>query len=45
MKPGSNLFKDNIKLSIEFTIKITNDIVDKLIKTEETKGALMNMYV
>jgi ATP-dependent Lon protease len=45
MKPGSNLFKDNIKLSIEFPIKITNDIVDKLIKTEETKGALMNMYI
>ena len=34
MKPGTNLFEENMSLTIEFPLNITRQIVDKLIKTD-----------
>jgi ATP-dependent Lon protease len=34
MKPGSNLFEEEMSLKVEFPFKVTKDIVDKLIKKE-----------
>lgn len=46
MKPGSNLFENEMSLKVEFPFKVTKEIVDKLIKKEqENNSALWNMYV
>jgi ATP-dependent Lon protease len=34
MRPGSNLFEKEMALKVEFPIKVTRDIVDKLVKKE-----------
>jgi ATP-dependent Lon protease len=46
MRPGSNLFEEDMALKVEFPFKVTKDIVDKLIKTN-TSGisALHSLYV
>jgi len=46
MRPGSNLFEEDMALKVEFPFKVTKDIVDKLIKTnKENISALHNLYV
>ena len=47
MRPGSNLFGDQMTLKVEFPFTITKDIVDKLIKKNELSGhsSFNNMYV
>jgi len=46
MKPGSNLFEDEMSLKVEFPYNVTKEIVDKLIKKdEESFSALYSMYV
>ena len=46
MKPGSNLFEEDMALKVEFPFTVTKDIVDKLIKTEkDINSALYSMYV
>jgi len=35
MKPGSNLFEQEMSLKVEFPFTVTRDIVDKLIKTNK----------
>jgi ATP-dependent Lon protease len=46
MRPGSNLFEEDMALKVEFPFKVTKDIVDKLIKTnKENNSALHNLYV
>ena len=46
MKPGSNLFEEDMSLKVEFPFTVTKDIVDKLIKREkENFSALYTMYV
>jgi ATP-dependent Lon protease len=46
MKPGSNLFEQDMSLKVEFPFTVTKDIVDKLIKKEtENFSALYGMYV
>jgi ATP-dependent Lon protease len=46
MKPGSNLFEEDMSLKVEFPFKVTKDIVDKLIKIDkENVSALYSMYV
>jgi ATP-dependent Lon protease len=46
MKPGSNLFEDDMSLLVEFPFTITKVIVDKLIKKEsENSTALWTMYI
>jgi len=46
MRPGSNLFEEDMALKVEFPFRVTKDIVDKLIKTN-TSGisALHSLYV
>ena len=46
MKPGSNLFENEMSLKVEFPFNVTKEIVDKLIKKEqENSSALWSMYV
>jgi len=44
MKPGTNLFEDDMDIKVEFPITITPKIVDKLIKKNKETGSWMNMY-
>uniref|UniRef100_A0A6C0ERM3 ATPase AAA-type core domain-containing protein n=1 Tax=viral metagenome TaxID=1070528 RepID=A0A6C0ERM3_9ZZZZ len=46
MKPGSNLFEEDMSLKVEFPFTVTKDIVDKMIKRDkENFSALYTMYV
>ena len=46
MKPGSNLFEEDMSLKVEFPFTVTKDIVDKLIKIDKGNiSALYSMYV
>jgi len=46
MKPGSNLFEEDMSLKVEFPFTVTNDIVDKLIKKEKNlDSSLYGLYV
>lgn len=46
MKPGSNLFEEDMSLKVEFPFTITKDIVDKLIKKDkENTSVLYGLYV
>jgi ATP-dependent Lon protease len=45
MKPGSNLFEQDMSLKVEFPFTVTKDIVDKLIKREnENISAFYSIY-
>jgi hypothetical protein len=45
MKPGSNLFEQDMSLKVEFPFTVSKDIIDKLIKKEnENISALYSMY-
>lgn len=46
MKPGTNLFEEDMALAVEFPFTVTRDIVDKLIKDKkELNTALSYLYV
>jgi len=46
MKPGTNLFEEDMSIKVEFPLTITKEIVDKLIKVNKDNiSALYNMYV
>jgi len=46
MKPGTNLFEENMTLQVEFPFKVTTAVVDKLItKEKDDNPALRGMYV
>ena len=46
MRPGSNLFENEMSLKVEFPFVVTKEIVDKLIKKEqESSSALWSMYL
>lgn len=46
MRPGSNLFEEDMALKVEFPFRVTKDIVDKLIKTnKESVAAVHSMYM
>ena len=46
MKPGTNLFGDDMTLTVTFPFKVTKDVVDNLIKKERNDDmALKGMYV
>ena len=46
MRPGSNLFEEDMSLKVEFPFKVTKDIVDKLVKnSRENSSALHSMYM
>jgi ATP-dependent Lon protease len=46
MRPGSNLFEEDMALKVEFPFKVTKEVVDQLIKKEaENNSALWSMYM
>ena len=47
MKPGSNLFEENMSLKVEFPLTVTIEIIDKLIKRDKDSmnNALYSLYV
>jgi ATP-dependent Lon protease len=45
MKPGSNLFEEDMSLQVEFPFTITPAIVDKLIKKPEINMSYQSMYL
>ena len=46
MKPGTNLFEEDMSIKVEFPLTISKDIVDKLIKVNKDNiSALYSMYV
>jgi ATP-dependent Lon protease len=46
MKPGSNLFEQDMSIKVEFPFTVTTDIVDKLIKKADTfNPSLYYLYV
>lgn len=44
MKPGTNLFEQDMSLNIEFPLNVTIDIVNKLIKKENKSSVPYGMY-
>jgi ATP-dependent Lon protease len=45
MKPGSNLFEEDMALKVEFPFTVTKSIVDKLVKKDkDVSHALYSMY-
>jgi len=45
MKPGSNLFEQDMSLKVQFPFTVTKDVVDKLIKRENDNiSALYSIY-
>ena len=46
MKPGSNLFEEDMSLKVEFPFTVSKEIVDKLIKKDSNNvSAMYSMYV
>ena len=45
MKPGVNIFKQQIDLNVSFPFVVTRDNVDKLIKMNTTSSIYKNMYI
>ena len=46
MKPEKNIFAQDLDLTIQFPVKVTNDHISKLIKNEERQNhSLLSMYV
>jgi ATP-dependent Lon protease len=46
MKPGTNLFEEDMSFTVQFPLTITKEVVDKLIKVNKDNiSALYSMYV
>ena len=45
MKPDSNLFQEEMSISVQFPFTVTKQIVDKLIKKKDDNSFMINMYV
>jgi hypothetical protein len=46
MRPGSNLFEEEMSLKVEFPFTVTKDVVDKLIKKTDTLNpSLYSLYI
>ena len=46
MRPGSNLFEEDMSLKVEFPFTVTKDVVDKMIKkTEGLNPSLYHLYI
>jgi ATP-dependent Lon protease len=44
MKPGTNLFENDLSLKVEFPLTVTTEMVDQLIKKNNDNGAWLGMY-
>ena len=45
MKPNSNLFQEEMTISVQFPFTVTKQIVDKLIKKKDDNSFMFNLYV
>jgi ATP-dependent Lon protease len=45
MKPGSNLFEEDMSIKVEFPFTVTKVIVDKLIKNSKDSGTMQGLYI
>tara|TARA_A100001015_G_scaffold262662_1_gene309027 strand:+ start:26 stop:610 length:585 start_codon:yes stop_codon:yes gene_type:complete len=45
MKPDTNLFEEDISLKVEFPFKVTPEIIDKIIKKEESNEYYKSFYM
>jgi ATP-dependent Lon protease len=45
MKPGTNLFEQDMTLKVEFPFTVTKNIVDKLIKSKDENQSFKYLYV
>ena len=45
MKPGTNMFEEDMKLKVEFPLKITQDIVKGLVERNKESTSLYGLYV
>tara|TARA_Y100000816_G_scaffold172691_2_gene124126 strand:- start:766 stop:2772 length:2007 start_codon:yes stop_codon:yes gene_type:complete len=45
MKPGENIFKEEINLEVKFPIILTNEIVDKIIKLDDSNKIPVSLYM
>ena len=45
MKPGSNLFQEEMSISVQFPFTVTKQMVDKLIKKKDDNSFMFNLYV
>jgi ATP-dependent Lon protease len=45
MKPGTNLFKEEMSLNVEFPFTVTPNVVEKLIKKEENNEYYKSFYM
>ena len=45
MKPGSNLFEEDMSIKVEFPFTVTKVIVDKLIKNVKDSGTMQGLYI
>jgi ATP-dependent Lon protease len=45
MKPGTNLFEQDMTLKVEFPFTVTKTIVDKLIKSKDENQSFKYLYV
>jgi hypothetical protein len=46
MKPGSNLFEEDMSIEVTFPFTVTKQIVDKLIKSNKDDNAMFrSLYI
>ena len=45
MKPGTNLFEEEMSIKVEFPFTVTKDVVDKLIKKSKEEPWMNTLYV
>ena len=45
MRPGTNIFENEMSIKVAFPMQVTKDIVDKLIKINVENGNWRNMYM
>ena len=45
MKPGTNLFQQDMSLQVVFPFTVSKDVIDKLIKTKQDASYLHGLYV
>ena len=45
MKPGTNMFEEDMNIKVTFPVTVTKEMVDKLIKQDQDSGSWTHMYM
>ena len=45
MRPGTNLFEEEMSIKVEFPFTVTKEVVDKLIKKNKDESWARNLYI